>query len=416
MTELDQLFNAHHQHIAQLFRAAAPTRPANVLLICMDVLPLPGLPTTGAGLRAWGIGQGLKARGHIVTFAMSDTAAGSVGYVGGHEDVIVFSKFDLSGLVRRYEPDVVVFQHWSGVGLLDEGTPGKVVIDLHGPLMLENLFSQGAGIERLYDKKLAAFARADFFTCAGERQRNYFYAWLASAGFDLTSAPPIAVVNFSLSPEIPPHTYPANEPIFVYGGVFLPWQDPALGLKTLVTQMDARGAGHLYFYGGSHPFLKMAPIPAFQEVAAVMQASSHVTVSPPVARDTLIEHYQRASVAWDLMRYNVERGMAFTSRTAEYLWTGLPVVYNDSGELSEYIADFDAGWVVNPDDKAAIEAVIAQIFAEPGEIARRGRNAQALAQKHLNWETSITPLHEYVMQPNTYPATRISGGPVVGWG
>ena len=39
---------------------------ARIVVISGDILPFPGLPTTGAGLRAWGLGKGLESRGHEV--------------------------------------------------------------------------------------------------------------------------------------------------------------------------------------------------------------------------------------------------------------------------------------------------------------------------------------------------------------
>ena len=45
-----------------------------VLVVSGDVLPLPNYPTSGAGLRAWGIGQGLRSHGFEVVFAMPQVA------------------------------------------------------------------------------------------------------------------------------------------------------------------------------------------------------------------------------------------------------------------------------------------------------------------------------------------------------
>jgi len=36
---------------------------ARILVISGDILPYPGFPTTGAGLRAWGLAKGLESRG-----------------------------------------------------------------------------------------------------------------------------------------------------------------------------------------------------------------------------------------------------------------------------------------------------------------------------------------------------------------
>ena len=103
--------------------------------------------------------------------------------------------------------------------------------------------------------------------------------------------------------------------------------------------------------------------------------SSRVKVQGYVGRDDLISVYRRASVALEAMRYNLERELAFTTRTVEYLWCGLPVLYNDFAELSDHIRDYDAGWTVNPEDDLQIQAAIEEIFARPDIVAEKGRNA-----------------------------------------
>ena len=105
------------------------------------------------------------------------------------------------------------------------------------------------------------------------------------------------------------------------------------------------------------------------------------------------------SVAWDLMPYNSERGMAFTSRTAEYLWAGLPVVHQRYAELSGHIAEYEAGWLVDPEDPVAIREVVHRIVSSPEEVRLRGRNAQALARDRLDWAKTIEPLGRFVCDP-----------------
>jgi glycosyltransferase involved in cell wall biosynthesis len=249
-------------------------------------------------------------------------------------------------------------------------------------------------------------ARADFFTCPGERQRNYFYGWLALAGFDLRQIP-IAVVPFSLSPELPNHEYP-DELQFVYGGVFLPWQNPGVGLRILLEELEAAGQGRLHFFGGKHPCLFM-PEKTFEGVQALLQSSRRATVLAAVPRTELLERYCRASAAWDLMPHNCERGMAITSRTIEYLWTGLPVVYNNYAELAESIRDYDAGWLVDPDDEGAIRATARAVLADPDAVRRKGQNAQRLVRERFTWTKAVEPLDHFIRHPT--PPRRFADRP-----
>ena len=96
------------------------------------------------------------------------------------------------------------------------------------------------------------------------------------------------------------------------------------------------------------------------------------------------------------MKRNAERELAFTTRTVVYLWCGLPVIYNDYSELSDYIREYNAGWTVDPEDRDAIRAVLKDIFEHPEQIRERSRNAQRLVQERLNWDLTIDPLCRFV--------------------
>lgn len=387
--------------------AAATIEPGQVLVISPDMLPLDGRAASGAGLRAWALGQGLRAHGLGVTFALPRATALAAGYQPDGQ-AEVFDESRLDAFLAAARPAGVVFQHWPLVNLLRRPLDGAwLAIDFHGPLLLETLFHSGTAVTGLYPQKLAALARADFFTCAGERQRNYFYAWLELAGFDLRSSP-LEVVPFAWSPELPEHHYPA-EPRFVFGGMFLPWQNPTRGLHALVTELEAAHRGQLEFFGGKHPRIQLEA-PEFDRVLALLDASPRATVHPLRPRRELLETYARASVAWDVMSYNSERGMAITSRTVEYLWAGLPVVYQRYAELADDIARYEAGWLVDPEDEAELRVVVRQILASPAEIVRRGQNAQRLVAERRNWTSAIEPLARFALSPS--PAARLSPGPL----
>jgi glycosyltransferase involved in cell wall biosynthesis len=223
---------------------------------------------------------------------------------------------------------------------------------------------------------------------------------LAHAGrFDLTdSAARPAVIPVSLSPELPEHR-PAGETTFVYGGVFLPWQDPARALTTLVETLEAHGQGRLHLFGGGHPIFHEVGGGEFPRLQARLERSPRVAFQPFIPHDELLRHYARAHVAIDLMARNPERELAFTTRTVEYLWCGLPVIYNNYSELSDYIRDYEAGWTLDPEDTDGLRAVIETILREPRVVEARSRNAQRLVRERLTWDRTIEPLDRFVRRP-----------------
>jgi glycosyltransferase involved in cell wall biosynthesis len=367
-----------------------------ILVISGDILPYPGFPTTGAGLRAWGLAKGLESRRHEVLLAMPQSFIKKTQDIPAKTASLLYVSKELNIFIRRHRPDVVILQHWWLAKFLEESIEVPLVIDLHGPLLLETQFQANPALEKLRQDKIMALHRSDFFTCAGEKQRYYFEAWLLMAGFDLRQDI-IHSIPVSLSPEFPERKS-QGESIFVYGGVFLPWQDPALGLTTLIECLEEKKTGILKFFGGKHPIVAV-PTTNFDKLRQRLQHSSRVHIQPMIPRDQLIREYCQAHIAIDIMQRNAERELAFTTRTVEYLWCGLPVIYNDYSELSEYIRAYNAGWIVDPKDKEAIKGVIEEILEYPELVEERSRNAQQLVQERLTWDKTIDPLDAFCRNP-----------------
>ena len=380
--------------------------PARVLIISSDILPLPGLPTTGAGLRAWGLGQGLAARGHTVVYSMPAAALEGRRTADRSIRELAWTGRDLSQVIRHAAPAVVVACNWPVAANIDD-CPVPLVLDQHGPHLLERQYQAAfRGFEDNVRAKRLALGKADYFTCAGDLQRPYFLPWLMQAGFRFDDER-VCTIPISLSPDLPSHTC-WDELTFVYGGVFLPWQDPRAGLREVLAQLRQRDQGRLMFFGGQHP---VYPVDTglFEALRGELDQHPRVRVQPMVAHDELIEAYRHAHVALDLMARNPERELAFTTRTVEYLWCGLPVIYNDYSELSHYIRAYQAGWTIDPDDPAALRAAVSEVFEQPDRVRDYGRNAQRLVRERLTWDRTIEPLDAICRAPSLRERASLSG-------
>jgi len=371
----------------------AGARARRILVVSGDILPLPGLPTTGAGLRAWGLGKGLESRGHEVTYLMPRRAVTEQDVA---DKVILYDSDDLHEIITGLSPDVVVFQHWPTLGAVPE-LEVPVVVDLHGPVLLEAMYQDRPDFEDLKRLKVETLAKADFFTCAGELQRNYFYAWLLMSGVDLRDDV-VAVIPVSLSPDLPPHRF-AEETTFVYGGVYLPWVDPTLGLEVLIESLERNRKGTLKFFGGIHGFLAL-PIGKYKRLEERLKTSERVEVCGMIPHDRLVSEYTQAHAAFDIMARNPERELAFTTRTVEYLWCGLPVIYNNYAELASYIERYRAGWLVDPDNDGDIAQAVDDVLHCPDKVAEYGANAQRLVREQFTWDKTIEALHAFCSAPS----------------
>ncbi len=367
----------------------------NVLVLTGEPLPLPGHVTTGAGLRAWGLREGLRAAGFDAwvatrTMAMPDTDRDTAQSHGA----LLWEPETIVDLIDRHDPACVVAQHW---GLLADVPPldRPLAIDLAGPHLLERHLWGAENWAADLEEKLAALRRADFVVCSGERQRLYFLNHLALAGFELSERT-LPVIPFSVSPDLPGGDHADDQ--FVFGGMFLPWQDPRMGLETVVEVLESEGRGRLHFWGGPHPRLDVSR-GRFEALMDRLESSPRVECHELAAFDEFVASICRQGVALDLMARNPERELAFTTRTVIHLWAGLPVIHGDFDELGPMIAEAEAGWTLSPENRDGLRAVVRDILANPGLVAERRANAQRLVRERLTWDRTIEPLAAWCRAP-----------------
>jgi len=203
-------------------------------------------------------------------------------------------------------------------------------------------------VEEIVGIKLACLSRADYFTCAGTKQLYYYLAWLL-AGLDLHEFP--LCHHSPPPPDLPNHSYWPEEPVFVYGGIFRGrirhWD------LQLTEEIETAGRGEIRFLAAS--ILMTLPSERFEKLRKQLMGSRYVRFYPPTPRDKLINEYTGASVAWDVMARNPEMSWPLPLVQSN-IYGGLPVVYQ-LRRTANYIAEYDAGWIVDPADEAQIRQV-----------------------------------------------------------
>lgn len=374
-----------------------------ILIITCEMLPLPGMPVRGGGLRVWGLGQGLKASGHEVLYSIPKEAVAQNVDLPASYKKLLHEPETINEIVLEVMPDVVIVEQWGLASYLDD-LKIPLVIDLHGPLSLENAFKKGSNFLSDAITKIDTLAKADLLVCPGEYQKQYFLSWFLLAGAEPQDAP-IEVVPVAFDKKLPKHEWP-NSLKFVYGGATWPWIDPFPGLEELARKVAVDEKASLDLYVGSPPINYDHPLYAinkdvFKDYRKRLEGYQSVAIHDFVPRDELINIYRQSSVAFDLYQKNTERQLAFTTRTVEYLWCGLPVIYGDYGELADDIQQYDAGWTINPNDQKALFAVLDEIFSRPEIVHQKGENAQKLARERYTWDQAVKPLARFVSDPKS---------------
>ncbi|MHB8647836.1 MAG: glycosyltransferase [Thermomicrobiales bacterium] len=386
--------------------------PRRIVLVCQDILPLSGVPSTGFGLRIWGIGKGLESRGHTVIWmiyrdVMTRMEQMATEPVPTEWKERVWDAETIGEVLEHVSPELIVACGWPTALILPEDLRAPLIIDQAGPHNLERYFQQPESATTDTAQKIAALKRADFFVSSGEVQQTYFDGWLAMADFPRDEEGAIdhkkvGIIPFSVSPDLPTRLPRGDRPLtFTYGGYFLPWKDPSKALTTIATWATEHAA-KVRIFGGRPPF-HVVPPGVMGELIHELEAMPSVEFHGVLPFDALLEEYRSVDVAIDLMKRNRERELAFTTGTVVYLWAGIPVIYNNYSELSHAIAEYDAGWTLDPDDTCGLEKVLEEIRRHPDVIARKSANAQRLVRDRLTWDRTIEPLDAFCRQPSVRP-------------
>ncbi len=377
---------------------------AKILILTTEPLPLPGLATTGAGLRAWSLGFGLRSAGlRNVTIAFAaDAIRGKQVDLSAVPGIATFERGRLDDFIAEQAPDAVVLQHWPLFSEIRRPLPCPLAIDLAGPHLLERRLWNSANPAGDLAEKLRALAAADFVVCSGAFQRHYFLPFLIQAGHD-PRANLCPVIPFSVSPELPQPTPGRDHATFIYGGMFLPWQNPEMILRTTIEVLEEKDRGRLLFIGGAHPGGDVSG-GRFDTLMEFLAKSPRVEMLPVMPFDKMLIQLRGAGVALDLMTRNAERELAFPTRTITYMWAGLPTIHNTFDELAEPIERGKAGWTFAEDDREGVAKLVGRLLGHREDVERRSRNAQDLIRASYTWDKTIGPLADWCRDP------RVRGG------
>ena len=374
-----------------------------ILLISNDLPPTPGVPVSGGGLRVNGLQKGLESKGHEVIISVpSVKLEGLSARAAARFQGTAFRHDRLSRVIHSVAPELIIVEQWALANFLEE-IDVPLVIDLHGSLIMENQFRRHRDFRQNATAKVKALNKADLVTCAGEIQRRYFMSWLVLSGFQPEDLAVESIPNL-LGPSVEPQRKPTRTHTWLFGGAAWPWVDPFPALAVAAEQLQGRPGHQLKLFYGTPENRKVLPhdttgLPNPNLERYLALASDNVIASPLISHARFINECRTAYVALDVFQRNAERELAFTTRTSEYLWAGLPVIHAHYDELGAWIREYSAGWVVDPDDEASLRTVIEEVLDNPEEVERRATNARRLANDRLTWERGIEPLHRFCVDP-----------------
>lgn len=357
------------------------------LVFSTDLPPIEGHPTSGTALRTFNISEGLKELGHEVVFSPPRDAVDKFKKLHPNDlpKELELNSFDASNqasVISKNKPDVILCGHWPA-WTLGRKPSQPLIIDLAGPHLLERHYQKDRNLDGGILGKLSALSSADYFIASGQKQKLYFLSFLVRAKIP-NPHERITIVPMPLPSIEKTEILSINEyPKFIFGGVFLPWQNPAWGLKTLSQEIQKKNKGHLTIVGGPHPHY---PINSelYNSLYSELEKNPNVTRKPLLPYNEFQDEMKNNHIALDLMEWNLERELAITIRSCTYLWSGIPIIYNDYSDLSKLVSSYDAGWCVKPGDEEGFHKIISEIYDNPAILSEKRNGAFKLASENFD--------------------------------
>ncbi|HEX5850762.1 MAG TPA: hypothetical protein VFY59_16320 [Rubrobacter sp.] len=377
-----------------------------VFIISNDIVPSLGMPVAAPGLRAFGLAEGLRANGAdvktLVVKGFVDRQWMRFGKSVPHpmgRDTEVIGGFRLTRYLKTHAPATVILINSNQVDNL-EPIPGiKYVLDFFAPKMLEMLYHHSGEypegeISELRQRKVRAIKLADGFIVNGAKKVPYFLGWLLQADRDIRDLP-FEVVNMCapLAWSGPPKVGPdSGDPVrFAVAGYLHSWSTLGAWVGVMERHLDHSNAS-LDLMVPWHWSVSQHYEHTSRGDLDRLAGYGSVTTHGPMTFSNFQRFLSGIDVTIDLFQHNLEREYAMVTRSIIALACGVPVLHPPFTEVSPMIAEYDAGWLVDPEDKAALEAVISGIIDDPDELRRKKENARRLASELIEPEVAVKPL------------------------
>ena len=374
-----------------------------VFILSNDVVPSLGMPVAAPGLRAFGLAEGLRANGvkvkTLVTRGFTDRQwlrfGRSVPHpTAPHAEVV--SARRLARYLETNAPAVVVLINSNQVDHLRPIRGVRYVLDFFAPKMLETLYQHGEGYPRdelaaLRRRKIRAIELADAFIVNGKKKLPYFLAWMLQADRDVRTLP-VEVVNMCAPVSFSGEAGPVGSGVrFAVAGYLQSWSTLGSWVKVVERQLERPGMRLdlllPWHWGG-------AAERSHESRADLdrIERNGSVTTHGPMTFSEFQAFLSTIDVSIDLFQHNLEREYAMVTRSVISLACGVPVIHPPFTEVSPMIAEYDAGWLIDPPDTKALEDVISGILDDPDLVRRKKENARALASEVLDPAVAVKPL------------------------
>jgi glycosyltransferase involved in cell wall biosynthesis len=287
-------------------------------------------------------------------------------------------------------------------------------IDLYDPWLVENAhYLPTLGLDPWRNDHatwVLQLSRGDLFLCSSAEQRLYYLGFLTALGRvnpeRLAADPDLArlliAVPFGVPGELPPHqpllpSRQGDERRILFGGLY-DWYDPFTLLTALAQLADL--PWQVYFV--RTPNLAETPQSLLARVEAHARArgwwGNRVQVLDWVPAERRFDLLRDVDLLCSPHLPTLETMLSLRTRFLDELAAGCPVILTEGGTVPRLVAEQGAGWVVPPQQPAALATALAESLGDAAERGRRVAAGRCLAEAFA-WERVLAPLVEFCRAP-----------------
>lgn len=374
-----------------------------VIVISNDIVPSMGMPVAAPGLRAFALAEGLRAHGVRVTILVVKEFVERQWLRFGRSvphplapgtEIIGASR--LARYIESQAPATVVMINSNQAENLRAVRGIKYVLDFFAPKMLEMLYHHSGEypkgeMRRLREQKIEAIRLADAFIVNGAKKVPYLLAWMLQADRDIRGLP-VEVVNMGvpLAWSGDADQNGKGSVRFAVAGYLHSWNTLGSWVRVLERYLNLPGVSldlMVPWHWSSRKYEHRSKGDLDR-----LRSNPSVSTHGPMSFSEFQRFLSSTDVAIDLFQHNLEREYAMVTRSVVALACGVPILHPPFTEVSSMIAEYDAGWLVDPEDTESLEAVIGGIVEDPDELQRKKQNARTLASAVMDPAVSVKPL------------------------
>lgn len=370
-----------------------------VLVISNDVVPGFGVPVAAPGLRSAGIAEGLRAHGHEVIVSVPSGVIDAVlpdGTSPAPTGVEIVNPTTLMAHIRSNAVDAVMFSNANMTPHLQPLDGVHFVFDMFAPKLLESLASPTPSRpwqEEALEKE-RGLALADEVWVNGQRKVGYALGWLVRPAVDAIRQAGFAkssLVDDTLLDKIHVVEMPVPLPTGVTVTDTQIGTAPRrrLGIAGYAQQWSALPEvhpAHDALVGAGHELHALLPAhwgaAADQNRPTSRLPEATIMHDGPLLYDDFCRWVQSMDVMVDVFAASPERRFAMITRSAVALRLGVPLLHGVDSEISDIVREYDAGWVLDPNDIAGWRAA-AEELADSAVLAHKRAGAVRASEERF---------------------------------